>query len=193
MDTPQTTPTQGNSPATENQENATPISLEARLQAMESELQSAKARIQELNHEAAQKRIRATEAEKRAEQERQQRLAEQGEYKTLFEQTRAQLDELQAYRDRYEAVTNMITATNEKRIAAIPEALRGLVPTGYTPENLAAWLDANQAVLRMPTPPSLDAGARSNAKPAVTLTPEELRIAQLTGMTPEEYAKYKKE
>ena len=53
-------------------------------------------------------------------------------------------------------------AANERRIAAIPEQMRTLVPEYDDPLKLAAWLDANAAVFSRPAPPPMDGRAGGN-------------------------------
>ena len=185
--TPQATPTE----TVNNQDDSSPLSLEARLQAMQAEIATLKAHNSELNHEAASRRIKAKEAEARAAEQEQLRMAEQGQYKELFERTRAELDSAKAAQEQLEQVQERIKARNAKRIAEIPEQWRDVVPVGYTPLELETWLDANATKLTLPKAPNLDAGARGAGKPSVQLTPMELEAARKLQFTPEQYAAFK--
>jgi hypothetical protein len=69
------------------------------------------------------------------------------------------------------------TANNAKRIEAIPEARRSLVPTYDDPMQVQSWLDANEKfLLDRPSAPSLNGGA-GNRTPGTeaTITPEQIR------------------
>ena len=125
-------------------------------------LDAALAKIKELNNENAKHRTAAKAAEKAAAEAEAARLAEQGKYKELWEQSRAQLDEYEPMKARLQELTERTQQANEARIKAIPESMRGLVPDYDDPFKLSAWLDANSAVFQKPQAPSLDAGAGGN-------------------------------
>ena len=125
-------------------------------------LDAALAKIKELNNENAKHRTAAKAAEKAAAEAEAARLAEQGKYKELWEQSRAQLDEYEPMKARLQELTERTQQANEARIKAIPDNMKGLVPEYDDPFKLSAWLDANSAVFQKPQAPSLDAGAGGN-------------------------------
>lgn len=147
--------------------------------------------IRGLRDEAASRRVALKQHEEQARQREQQRLAEQGQWKELAESRAAELNELQPYRERAEALESMLRDSNKSRIDTIPEDMRALVPTDYAPEKLASWLDANMMRLTKPIAPKLDGGAAGGSASTVTLTDEEKQVARATGMSLEDYAKYK--
>jgi hypothetical protein len=106
-----------------------------------------------------------------------QSLAEQGKYRTLYESVKAKADAADALQERLDAITAQAQAANERRIAAIPDTMRSLVPEYDDPLKLAAWLDANAAVFSRPTPPPLDGRAGGNGTPAMVTDAEVLDFA----------------
>ncbi len=149
--------------------------------------ESAAAEIKALRAEAAKYRKEREAALKSAEADKAATLAEQGKYKELYEQQAAKLAEVEPLQERMKALTEATQAANERRIAAIPEHMRTLVPEYGDPFQLAAWLDANAAVFAKPTPPPLDGRAGQGGQPApVMATDEEVAaFASRMGIRPE--------
>lgn len=125
-------------------------------------LDAALAEIKNLRNENAKHRNAAKAAEKARADEAAKALAEQGKFKELYEQAQARLTALEPLEARVQELTERTQAANEKRINAIPETMRGLVPEYDDPFKLAQWLDANSAVFAKTLAPSLDAGAGGN-------------------------------
>jgi len=100
--------------------------------------------------------------------------AERGEYKSLYESIKPKADAHDALQERLDALMAQAQAANERRINAIPEHMRSLVPEYDDALKLAAWLDANAAVFSRPTPPPLDGRAGGNGA-AATVTDEEVK------------------
>lgn len=144
--------------------------------------------------EAGDYRMRAKKAVEEKATAEQAMLAEQGKFKELYEQT---LDELKAAKtgvERIETLEALITATNESRVKRIPEKMRPIVPTDYTPEQLSKWLDANEPLLTQEPAPSLDGGRQGDSGSsgnAAQLSQAELAVAKKIGITPEKFAKAK--
>jgi hypothetical protein len=112
-------------------------------------------------------------------------MAEQGEYsRTLYQSAKAKADAADALQERLDAITAQAQAANERRIAAIPEHMRSLVPEYDDPLKLAAWLDANAAVFSRPTPPPLDGRAGGNGTPAMVTDDEVNEFAARWGIDP---------
>lgn len=124
-----------------------------------------------------------------AAQREQQRLVEEGKWKELAEKYGQEAATLKPYQERATALEAQIKAHNETRIARIPEVMRTVIPSEYTPEKLSQWLDANESKLTTPPAPDIDAGAGGGGKPPVKLTDEQLQQARRAGMTPEQFAK----
>ena len=136
-----------------------------------------RAELDAARKEAAKYRTQLRTTEKQATEAEAKRLAEQGEYKSLYESVKAKADAADALQERLDAITAQAQAANERRIAAIPEHMRSLVPEYDDALKLAAWLDANAAVFSRPTPPPLDGRAGGNGTPATVTDAEVLDFA----------------
>ena len=136
-----------------------------------------RAELEAARKEAASYRTKLRQTEKQATDAEAKRLAEQGEYRTLYESVKAKADAADALQERLDAITAQAQAANERRIAAIPEHMRSLVPEYDDALKLAAWLDANAAVFSRPTPPPLDGRAGGNGTPATVTDAEVLDFA----------------
>ncbi len=136
-----------------------------------------RAELDAARKEAASYRTKLRQTEKQATDAEAKRLAEQGEYRTLYESVKAKADAADALQERLDAITAQAQAANERRVAAIPDAMKSLVPEYDDPLKLAAWLDANAAVFSRPTPPPLDGRAGGNGTPATVTDAEVLDFA----------------
>jgi multidrug efflux pump subunit AcrA (membrane-fusion protein) len=136
-----------------------------------------RAELEAARKEAARYRTQLRNTERQATEAEAKRLAEQGEYKSLYESVKAKADAADALQERLDAITAQAQAANERRIAAIPENMRSLVPEYDDALKLAAWLDANAAVFSRPTPPPLDGRAGGNGTPATVTDAEVLDFA----------------
>ena len=140
-------------------------------------LETAEQRIKELNAENLRLRKQADAAAKAKTDAEAAVMAEQGKFKELYQSAKAKADAADALQERLDAITAQAQAANERRIAAIPESMRSLVPEYDDPLKLAAWLDANAAVFSRPTPPPLDGRAGGNGTPATVTDAEVLDFA----------------
>ena len=131
-----------------------------------------RAELEAARKEAAKYRTQLRQTEKEATAAEAKRLAEQGEYRSLYEAIKPKADAADALQERLDAITAQAQSANERRIAAIPEAMKSLVPEYDDPLKLAAWLDANAAVFSRPTPPPLDGRAGGNGTPAMVTDDE---------------------
>ena len=143
-----------------------------------------RAELEAARKEAASYRTKLRQTEKQATDAEAKRLAEQGEYRTLYESVKAKADAADALQERLDAITAQAQAANERRIAAIPEHMRSLVPEYDDALKLAAWLDANAAVFSRPTPPPLDGRAGGNGTPATVTEDEVNEYAARWGIDP---------
>jgi hypothetical protein len=173
--------TQGQSQELRNESSATPQTEPEQPQTGTQStltLEQAIAELAEARKESAARRVElkklreAQEATTKAQQAAdEKRMAEQNQFKELYEQARAKLGELEPLQTKWNDHLEAVKARNEKRIAAIPESMRPLVPDYEDPLKLADWLEANQAMLGKPIAPTLDGGAGqggNGALPAVT-------------------------
>ena len=136
-----------------------------------------RAELEAARKEAASYRTKLRQTEKAKTDAETAAMAEQGKYKELYEAVRAKADERDALQERLDAITAQAQAANERRIAAIPENMRSLVPEYDDALKLAAWLDANAAVFSRPAPPPLDGRAGGNGTPATVTDAEVLDFA----------------
>ena len=144
-----------------------------------------RAELEAARKEAASYRTKLRQTEKQATDAEAKRLAEQGEYRTLYESVKAKADAADALQERLDAITAQAQAANERRIAAIPDHMRSLVPEYDDALKLAAWLDANAAVFSRPTPPPLDGRAGGNGTPAMVTDDEVNEYAARWGLNPQ--------
>ncbi len=121
--------------------------------------ESAAAEIKALRTEAAKYRKERQAAETARATAEAAALAEQGRYKELYEAALAKAQTADTLQERLDALIAQAQAANERRVAAIPEGMRSLVPDYDDPLKVAAWLDANSAVFQKPQAPPLDGRA----------------------------------
>ena len=133
-----------------------------------------RAELEAARKEAASYRTKLRQTEKAVTDAEAKRLAEQGEYRALYEAVKGKADAADALQERLDALLAQAQAANERRIAAIPDAMKSLVPEYDDALKLSAWLDANASVFSRPTPPPLDGRAGGNGT-AATVTDEEVR------------------
>lgn len=150
--------------------------------------------VKQLRDEAASYRVKLKEFEAAQAAKHEEELAEQKKWQELADERAAKLAELKPIKTAYDAMLENLKASNEKRIESIPEDRRSLVPEYDDPSKVAAWLDANAALLTgTPTAPNLNGGA-GNQRPGGALSPlsdAEIAIAKKMGLTPEQYQKEK--
>jgi hypothetical protein len=147
--------------------------------------------VAELRQEAASYRTKLKEFEEKQRQTEEQRLAQQQEWQKLAEQRAQEVEQLRPYQERYEAMINNLRANNQKRLEAVPETMKTLIPPIDDPATLASWLDTNwQLLTAKPLAPSLNGGAGQSQprSTSVTLTDAELQMAAKMGISAEDYA-----
>ena len=143
-----------------------------------------RAELEAARKEAARYRTQLRQQERAAQEAEAKRLAEQGEYKALYEAARAKAEAADALQERLDAITAQAQAANERRVKAIPEHMRSLVPAYDDPLKVAEWLDANAAILSKPAAPPLD--GRAGGTSVATVTDEDVNeFATRMGIRPE--------
>ena len=154
-------------------EQAQPLTPEA----MRAELEAAR-------KEAARYRTQLRQQEKAASDAEAKRMAEEGKYKDLYESIKPKAEAAAVLQERLDAITAQTQAANARRIEAIPENMRSLVPAYDDPLKVAEWLDANAAILSKPAAPPLD--GRAGGTSAATVTDEDvIDFAVRMGIRPE--------
>lgn len=151
--------------------------------------------IKKLRKENAGRRVQNNElAQQLADME-----AELEKLRNQFSETSTKYTELSTAAEQsatqLEALTSAIQEANSAVIEALPEDVRVIVPEGLDPIATRKWLDAAVPILtsKKPAPPlNGAAGGQDRGSKAPVLNSEEAQIAQLLGVSAEEYAKYKK-
>lgn len=146
--------------------------------------------VKELRDEAASRRLALKRQEDENAKATQARLAEEGKWKELAEARAAEAAKLMPYQQRAEALEKIISESNARRIAQVPEMLRPLIPN-LPAEQLASYLDQNWALLQRKPAPEIDLGAGSGGSGMSALTDDEKQMAARFGLTPEKFAAQK--
>jgi hypothetical protein len=132
---------------------------------------------------SVQERLAAMEAAQR------QQLEKSGNFEELARQRASEIENLKPLAEKAQTLEGIIRESNEARVQQIPEAMRGLIPTDYSPAQLQGWLNANQKLLTQTPPPSFDAGAGVDSPAASRLSPEQKAMAKRFGLSDEEMLK----
>jgi hypothetical protein len=154
------------------------------------------ARFKEVNDKLRELE-KATQAQQSAaEKAKADALAQQGEYKKLYEDTSAKLPTLEAQAKNAATYEKVFTDLLGKRLTAVPEHIRSLLEK-MPPIEALQWIEDNAETLKPNNPGSQSnrggtVTTDNNAAEIAALTPLELQMAQQTGMTPTEYVTYRK-
>ena len=154
-----------------------------------------KSRFDEINNraKAAEDKLAQLEAERNAENEK--RLVEQAQWKQLAEERAQKLAEAERKAQKAELYETEMKSWVEMTITNIPEEYKSFVPDG-TVEQQFGWLKKNYEKIMKPSAPDIGAGKRGaggSPQDKLNLSDDELLMARKFNMTPEDYAKYKKE
>lgn len=160
-----------------------------------TEYESLRDQLSRVNDESAGRRIQLKDMQSQMDAlkaDLNNRLTEAEKAKRLQEQ----VEHLSQYQKTAEELAAKLDAVNRQRLAQIPEHLKVAVPDKYlSPQQLADYLDEAFPALTKPQAPTPEGGSGYSGgmrdNPAEGLTAEELEIARATGVTPEDYAKYK--
>lgn len=146
--------------------------------------------ISKANREAADYRTKLRAIEDQQRKMEEEWAKEQGEYKPLWEKAQTEITDLRAKAERSEVYQKAFEAALAVRLKAIPDEFKTLVPAFDDPVKTWEWLDANSQLFARRLAPKLDAGAQGDAANKIVpkLTVEQMKMAKLAGMTPEQYA-----
>jgi hypothetical protein len=157
-----------------------------------AELQIPKSRFDEVNNQKKDLEARLAAAEEANRKAEEARLKERDDYKGLYEKTTAELAELKPKAAIAEEVEKTLKDVLAAQVLELPEHVRDMVPEELTTQGKLKWLSTHKAKLMKPKAPDIGAGNRGGGAPVTTdLTPEEVQVARMAGMTAEEYAKNK--
>ncbi len=127
-----------------------------------------------------------------AKTEREQKEAlERGEHETVITSLTQERDTLKSDLEAATSYKAALQESLEKRIAAIPEAMRSLVPKFDDPVELSEWLDANQHLLNARTAPDTNAGETGDSTKSNKLSKDEMRWAKAVGIEPTRFLEEK--
>ncbi len=136
--------------------------------------------------------LAAIEKEKASQLEKQ--LEEQGKFKELSEERAELIAKLQPKADEFDSISKTLQEYLDSQIADIPETTRDLVPLDLPVQKQLEWLSLNKTRLMKSDAPDLGAGKKGGTGvESVELTADERQIASDFGMSPEDYAKSKKD
>jgi hypothetical protein len=151
--------------------------------------------ISRLNEEIAKKKeleARLAAIEKAQKDSEEKRLMEANEYKTLYEQAKAEAEGLKPKASIAEESEKVLQSVLASQINEIPEHFRSLVPEGLSTNQKLQWISQNKPLLMKEKGFDIAAGKQGGGSPDTsTLTAEELDLANRAGIKPEEYLKYK--
>ena len=157
--------TDGTSATSGDPATATPAGVSNTENGGEKEQTVPYARFKEINDKL--KQLEQAQEDARAEREKQTKraLEEQNKFKELYEAEQARVADLEPFKAQYEAVLKRAEENNTKRVEAIPENMRSLIPEYTDPMKLQAWLDANTEIFNAkPAAPSLNGQAGSGIR-----------------------------
>jgi hypothetical protein len=147
------TTTESTSSQTENSENMIP---QSRFNKVNEERKALAERLEAL--EKAQ-----TERDESTRKQRETELAEQNQYKQLYEAAKAENESLKSLQGEVKRYRDAFESTLQTRLESIPEERRDLIPD-LDPIAKLAWLDKAMPVLVAPVKPNaprLDGGSGS--------------------------------
>jgi hypothetical protein len=166
--------TESTSAGTQNTENMIP---QSRFSEVTKELREAKALLKQMQD--------ASEAAELArKQQTETELAEQNQYKQLYEAAKSELASLKSVQDEAKRYRESFQATLQSRIDSIPEDKRHLVPEYDDPIKTMAWLDKALPELttpQKPNAPRLDGGSggtRGNGNPVDSLNTTQQQLIE---------------
>lgn len=164
----------------------------AALKKAEQEHMIPKSRLDEVISIRDELKAKLDAAEKVNRESEEKRLKEQNDWKALYEKAQNDLAELKPKADIAEESEKTLRSVLKTEIESLPEHLRKMVPSDLSVQKQLNWLSENKPLLLKAKPFDIGAGRQGGGAPETAdLTPEEIRVAQSFGMTPEDYAKNK--
>lgn len=138
-----------------------------------------------------------TERDESTRKQRETELAEQNQYKQLYESAKAEVESVKALQGEVKRYRESFESTLQSRLTSIPDDKKHLVPEFDDPIKLNSWLDKALPDLvapGKPAAPKIDGGSGSLTRGnlgTARLTPEEVAMAQAFGLSEQEYADMK--
>ena len=106
----------------------------------------------------------------------------------VLKRRQADLEIAQQKIERLARMEATMEASVQRRVEALDERFRSLVPDGYTAEQKTEWLDTNEALLTAPTAPNFNAGAGAGipgSNPLRNVDPAQIEGARIMGVDEE--------
>jgi multidrug efflux pump subunit AcrA (membrane-fusion protein) len=157
----------------ENQQDNQPLTVSPTpAEATPTEHMIPKSRFDEVNNQLRELKAQLEQTQSERQRQAEQKLAEEKRWQELAEQRQVEIEKLTSIQDQVTRYQSALQATNEARLAQIPEDKLTLVPEYDDPVKLGAWLDANIAIITEPSkprPPSLNGGSGSAGNDAPAL------------------------
>ncbi len=149
--------------------------------------------VKDANAQAAKYRTRLRELEKQVEADKQKQLEEQGNFKSLYEQQKAEMKAREAEIEKHSVYKQAFESVLKRRVEAVPEANRSLIPDYDDPIKTSEWLDANWDRISNRKFPNLDPGAGSSSTASggngsAAISPEAQEVARRLKISPEKAA-----
>jgi hypothetical protein len=139
-------------------------------------------RFKEVNDEKKRLETRLQEFERKDAERLEKERIQRGEH----EQVIAELKTKAGIADQLEA---RLSASNQARIARIPDTHKSLIPAGFNTAQLDEWLTTNETLLIARAAPGTDAGVTGDkTPPALKLTTEQEAMARALNIPLDKYA-----
>lgn len=138
---------------------------------------------------ALEERLNKMENEQRAEAEK--RLKEQNEWKQLYEQANAELEEAKTKVSDFDAMNSSIEEIYQNSIKDLSEEAVAMIPEQLTTQQKLQWVTAHKTKLQRKPMPNVSADGRSDNSGGggdYGLTPDEIAAARRFGMSLKDYA-----
>ena len=151
--------------------------------------------IRKLRKESRERKDRLDKAESDRLSAETARLESDKQWETLAQQRADQLKELAPKASQFEEYKAWAENELERRIAALPQQWRGIMPEVLLQNPRAAleWLNANESLFRLPVLPNTGAGQQGDrgqvGKQKVPMSADFIAMARKTGRTMEQAQK----
>lgn len=149
--------------------------------------------IGKLRKENARRRVEARERAREAEEAAKRAQDIEARYQELAAQFENKEKEANARNAELDGILKGLEETNQKVISELPEDMQAIVPSGLGALQLRQWLDRAAPVLTKRVAPRPEGAAGPPEREGARLSEAELQMAARLGISPEAYAKNKRE
>lgn len=154
-----------------------------------------KERFDEINNQRKELEAKLLQIEADQKSRIEKQLEEQGKFKELNENLRAELAETKLKAEKAGELEGTLEKLLAAQLEALPEQTRQLVPEKLSIQDRLDYIATNRDLLVKPAAPNTGAGVKGAKHPdgGVKLSNEQLQMAAKMKIPPDEYAKYVKE